>query len=59
MKDTFKTTTNRRVYRNDRIQRLHLTSCPICGPHKGCNRLKWRTSRSWKDQSSKRKQWMP
>ena len=58
--DNFKTTTNTRVYKQNRINRLQLTSCPRCAPHKGCNRQGGRNfSHSWKDQSSKRKQWMP
>lgn len=54
--DNFKTTTNRRVYRNDRIQRLQLTGCPRCAPHRGCNRH-YQKLRSWKDITKKRKQW--
>ncbi len=52
----FKTTTNRRVYKHDRIDKLHISSCPICGPHKGCNRDR-NPSSSWKDQTKKKKQW--
>jgi len=56
--DNFKTTTNRRVSKYRRLDVLGLLSCPLCGPHKGCNRLGWHAPRSWKYQSRKRKQWM-
>jgi hypothetical protein len=58
MRDNYKTTTNRRVYKWNRIDHLKLTSCPICSPHKGCNRMGGRNfSYSWKDQTRKSKQW--
>jgi len=62
--EDYKTTSNRRVYRYSRIDKLQLTRCPKCSPHRGCNRFlgskrsKKVMSRSWKDLTSKRKQWM-
>lgn len=61
--ETYKTTSNRRVYKFLRNWALHLTSCPLCSPHRGCNRFmgpkisKKLWSRSWKDLTKKRKQW--
>jgi hypothetical protein len=55
--DNFKTTSHPRVYKNDRIARLGLTMCSKCSPHKGCN-IWQKKMRSWKDLTSKRKQWM-
>ena len=55
MKENLKRITNRRVFKYARFEKLRLLGCPICGPHKGCNR-NWSTSRSWKDQTKKRRQ---
>jgi hypothetical protein len=63
--ENYKNTSNRRIYKYSRIDKLQLTNCPKCSPHRGCNRFmgpkisKKYTSRSWKDLTSKRKQWMP
>jgi len=54
--DNFKTTTNTRVYKNDRIQRLDLTKCPKCSPHRGCNQ-NHKKMRSWKDMTKQKTQW--
>jgi len=54
----YKETTNSRVYKYVRLESLSLLKCPMCGPHKGCNRLSRRKSRrSWKDTTKRRSQW--
>lgn len=47
-------TTCGRVYRRAHLERHK--KCPICKPHRGCNR-KWYFSNNWKDQNKKKKQW--
>ena len=59
MKDNYKTTTNRRVYK---LCRIPIDSgCGYCAPNRGCDRLSRHGGipRSWKFWSKKSKQWMP
>lgn len=48
-KQIVNSTTNSRVYKMTRYQ--FISPCPICSPHKGCNRMGLRkTPKSWKSQ---------
>jgi hypothetical protein len=59
MRNNYKYTSHRRVFKFTRFDKLGLLKCPLCSPHKGCNRLGWHAPRNWKYQNKKRKQWMP
>jgi hypothetical protein len=48
LKKTIDETANSRTYR--RLRNVIYSGCPICSPHKGCNRWKGRkVGRSWKE----------
>lgn len=57
MKETRKTTTNRRVYKMLKRKALYDEKglCHYCGPHSGCN-SNWRlkTDRNWKNKRKTR-----
>lgn len=42
----FDSTTNNRVYKS--ILNAKVSKCPICPPHKGCNRRRRKLQKSWK-----------
>jgi len=56
MKENYRNTLNRRVYKHTRFELLKLISCPRCAPHRGCNSW-FKKRRSWKDTAKNRKQW--
>ena len=56
MKENYRNTFNRRVYKHTRFELLKLISCPRCAPHRGCNTW-FKKRRSWKDTTKNRKQW--
>ena len=41
-----KTTTNSKEYK--RLTGYQVSGCPICAPHRGCNRRRNSANRSWK-----------
>ena len=41
-----KTTTNSKEYK--RLTGYRVSGCPICAPHRGCNRRRNSANRSWK-----------
>jgi hypothetical protein len=48
LKDVVATTTNSRVYKMTRKQ-VEFDDCPMCSPHRGCNRYRNRwNDKSWK-----------
>jgi hypothetical protein len=63
MKETYRTTNHRRIYKYSRFRLLKLSNCPLCSPNKGCDRkgrvFVCHLSHSWKDQSKRKKQWKP
>lgn len=46
--DELQQTTNSTVF--GRIHRELVSKCPMCSPHKGCNRRRRSTPRNWKSQ---------
>lgn len=47
--ERFKTTMDSRSYKILARQKLWKGTCPICGPHGGCNRGRMRISSCWKN----------
>lgn len=54
--DEKRKTTINAVYR--RVVIYHQLGCPICEPHRGCNKERNNSFKSWKYKYKKRKQWM-
>lgn len=46
-KEEFDSTNISRVYKI--ILFYNVSGCPLCPPHKGCNRIKRKSNRSWKN----------
>jgi len=52
-KKILKSTVDNRVYKSTLNKKV--LDCPICSPHRGCNRLRKKDNNSWK--SYRKTQW--